>query len=82
MALKSDAKLEKPWHCGFKNGMKNWDYFHHQSTQKSENCTLMGSFCQKHKLFQLETFRGFTCHDTEGCCKVYIRNLVNFYASS
>ena len=29
MALKSDAKLEKPWHCGFKNGMKNWDYFHH-----------------------------------------------------
>ena len=42
----------------------------------------MGSFCPKHILFQLETFRGFMCHDTEGCCKVYIRNLVNFYASS
>ena len=30
-----------------------------------KNCTLMGSFCPKHVTFQLENFRGFTCHDTE-----------------
>ena len=70
MALNSDAKFEKPWPCRFKNGMKNWVNVHHKSTQKSENCTLMSSFCPKHILFQLETFRGIMCHDTEGCCKV------------
>ena len=36
--------LNKPWPCGFKNGMKNW-VNSHWSTQKSENCTLTGSFC-------------------------------------
>ena len=33
----------------------------------------MGSFCPKHILFQLETFRGIMCHDTEGCCKVKVK---------
>ena len=35
-----------------------------------KNCTLMGSFCQKHIMFQLENFRGIMCHDTEGWCKI------------
>ena len=73
MALNSDAKFEKPLHCGFKNSMKNWVNFQHQSTQKTENCIFMVSFCPKHILFQLETFRGFMCHDTEGCCKIYMK---------
>ena len=59
--------LNKPCPCGFKNCMRNWVNFH-ESTQKSKNCTLMGSFCPKHTLFQLENFRGIMCHDTEGCC--------------
>ena len=35
-----------------------------------KNCTLMGSFYQKHLMFQLESFRGIMCHDTEGWCKI------------
>ena len=30
-----------------------------------KNCTLMGSFCLKNVMFQLENFRGIMCHDTE-----------------
>ena len=91
MVLNSDGKFEKPWPCDFKNGMKNWVNFHYLSTQKSENCTLMGSFCPKHKFLPLETFREIMSHDT-GVAKFKqkltcglkndIRNLVNFYASS
>ena len=69
----------------------NWLNFH-QSTLTSENCILMGSFCPKYTLFQLEDFRGIMCHDTKGVAKFKwkltcgwkndIRNLVNFHASS
>ena len=30
-----------------------------------KNCTMMGSFCQKHVMFHLERFRGIKCHDVE-----------------
>ena len=50
-----------------------------------KNCTLTGSFCQKHIIIQLENSREILCHDTEGklTCglKNDIRNLVNFHAS-
>ena len=35
-----------------------------------KNCILMGSFCPKHIMFQLENFRRVMCHDTEGWCKI------------
>ena len=35
-----------------------------------KNCTLMGSFCPKHIMFQVENFRGIMCHDTEEWCKI------------
>ena len=35
-----------------------------------KKCTLMGSFCPKHIMFQLENFTGIMCHDTEGRYKV------------
>ena len=35
-----------------------------------KNCTLMGSFCPKHIVFQLENFRGIMCYDTAGWCKI------------
>ena len=57
-----------------------------------KNCSLMGSFCQKHIRFQLESFRGIMCYDTERWCKIKgkltcglkndTRNLVNFHVSS
>ena len=56
--------LNKLWPYDFKNGMGNWVNFH-QSTQKSEKCTLTGSFCPKHIMFQLENFIEIMCHDTE-----------------
>ena len=30
-----------------------------------KNCTLTGSFCPKHIMFQVENFIGIMCHDTE-----------------
>ena len=48
--------LNKPRPCGFKNDTMNWMNFDY-STQKSENCTLMDSFCPKHILFQLGKFQ-------------------------
>ena len=35
-----------------------------------KNCILMGSFCLKHIMFQLENFRGIMCHNTEGWYKI------------
>ena len=35
-----------------------------------KNYTLMGSFCPKHIMFQLENFRGVMCHDNEEWCKL------------
>ena len=61
--------LNKLRPCGFKNGMRNWENFD-ESTQSLKTCTLMGSFFQKHIMFQLENFRGIICHDIEGWCKI------------
>ena len=36
-----------------------------KALENLKNCTLMGSFCPKHKMFQLENFREIMCHDTE-----------------
>ena len=38
--------LNKPWPCGFKNGMRNWVNFHY-STQKSEKLYIDGLFLSK-----------------------------------
>ena len=83
--------MNRPWPLGFKNGMRNWVNFF-KALKSLKNCTLMGSFCPKHIMFQLENFRGIVCHDTEKCCKIKgkltcglkndIRNLVNIHASS
>ena len=35
-----------------------------------KNYTLMGSFCPKHIMFQLECFRENIYHETEGWCKI------------
>ena len=41
-----------------------------RALQSLKDCILMGSFCQKHLMFQLENFRGIMCHDTEGWCRI------------
>ena len=41
-----------------------------RALQSLENCTLMGSFCWKHMMSQLENFRGIMCYDTEGWCNI------------
>ena len=60
--------------------------------ESQKNSKLICSFFPKHIMFQLENFKGITCHDTKGganlkgklTCglKRYIRNLVKFRASS
>ena len=41
-----------------------------RASKSLKDCTLMSSFCPNHIMFQLESFRGVMCHDTEGCCKI------------
>ena len=36
-----------------------------------KNCTMIGSFCQKHIMFHLENFRGIMCHDNEEWYKIW-----------
>ena len=45
-----------------------WSFI--RALKNLKNCTLMSSFCPKHIMFQLETFREIMCHDTEGWCKI------------
>ena len=46
MTLKSDPKLKEKLASGFKNDLRNLVNFH-QTTQKSQNLTLMGPFYPK-----------------------------------
>ena len=46
MTLKNDAKFEEKLTCGLENDMRNMASFH-QSTGKSQNWDLMGSFNPK-----------------------------------
>ena len=48
MTLKSDEKFKEKLTCSFKHDIRNLVNFH-PTTQKSENFTLMGSFCPKYK---------------------------------
>ena len=51
--------LNKPWPCGFKNGMMNWVNFH-WSTQKSENLYFDGFFMPKaHNVFARKFQRNY-----------------------
>ena len=50
MTLKSDAKFKQKLTCGFKYDKKDLINFH-QTTQKSENFTLIGCFCPKYMRF-------------------------------
>ena len=60
--------LYKPQSCSLKNDIRNWVKFH-CSTQRLKNCSLMGSFYQNH-MFQLQSFKGIMCSNTEGWCKI------------
>ena len=64
MTLKSDAKFKEKLTCGFKYDLKNLVNFR-PTTQKSENFSLMGSFCPKYVRFELKKYRGVIFHDTE-----------------
>ena len=64
MTLKSDAKFKEKLTCGFKHDMRNLVNFY-PTIQKSENFTLMGSFCPKYMRFELKKYRGVMFHDTK-----------------
>ena len=92
MTLNSDEKIwinpgllvsKMAWGIG-------WNFI--RALKNLKNCTLMGCFCPKHIMFQLENFRGIMCvmtlqGDAKFKCKPTfvlksnIRNLVNFHVS-
>ena len=69
---------------------KRWTFI--RATKSLKNFTLMGSFCPKHIMFQLENFRELCVMTPTGVAKFKekmtcglkndIRNLVNFHGSS
>ena len=64
MTPKNDAKFKEKLTCSFKYDMTNVVNFH-QTTQKSENLTSMGSFSPKYLRFKLKNNRGGIFHATE-----------------
>ena len=56
MTLKRDAKFKEKLTCCFKHDVRNLVNFH-PTTQKSEKCFLMGSFCPKYTRFELQKYR-------------------------
>ena len=64
--------LNKPWPCGFKNGIRNWVNYH-KITQKSEKLCIDALFLSKAYtvMFHLEYAREIMCHDTEGLHKIW-----------
>ena len=86
------SNLNKPWPCGFKNGLRNWVNFHY-STQKSEKLCIDGLLLSKGcnasarklqrdyvswhwKVYNAKVKGKLTCG-----FKNAIRNLANFRAS-
>ena len=61
--------FKKKLTCSFKYDMRNFVNFH-QTTQKSQNFTLMVYFCPK-CIWGLS--RGIIFHDTEQWCKIWIK---------
>ena len=45
-----------------------WNFI--RALKRPKNCTLMGSFCPKHIMFQQKNSIGIMCHDTERWCKI------------
>ena len=59
-------KLNKPCDLGVsKFAFKEFGGLSLRALKSLKNGTIMGSFCPKNIIFQLENFRGIMCHDTE-----------------
>ena len=51
--------------CALKNDMRNLANFD-PTLESLKICTLVGSFHPKYVMFELKSYRGAMCHDTEG----------------
>ena len=47
-----------------------------------KTCTFICSYCAKYLMFDLKKYRGVIFHDTEGWCKIDMRNMENFHQST
>ena len=64
MTLKSGAKFEEKLLVVWKMTSEIWQIF--TRTLKSVKIrTLMGSFCEKQKIYELKIYRVVMCHDNE-----------------
>ena len=70
IALNTDATFEGKLTCAFKNDMRNLVNFHQSKFESLKIGTLMGSFYQNWKTYQLKIYWGVLCHDKEEWCKI------------
>ena len=71
IALNTDATFEGKLTCAFKNDMRNLVNFHQSKFESLIIGTLMGSFYQNWKTYQLKIYWGVLCHDKEEWCKIW-----------
>ena len=64
MILESYAKSEEKLICGLVMTGAIWQIFT-RALKSLKIKTLMGSFCQKEKMYELKIYRGVICHDSE-----------------
>ena len=62
--LESDARFEEKVTCGLENNMNNLANFH-QSTEKSQNRTFIGSFYPKWKMYESKIYNDIMCYGNE-----------------
>ena len=64
---------------------KKWQEFGETWPEHSKvykTCTFICSYCAKYLMFDLKKYRGVIFHDTEGWCKIDMRNMENFHQST
>ena len=64
MTMKSYAKFEEKLTCGLKNDMRNLAIFT-RALESVKMGSLMGSFCTKQKMYELNIYKGVMSRDNK-----------------
>ena len=71
MALNIHATFEGKLTCAFKNDRRNLTNFHQSKFESLKIGTLMGSFYQKQKMYELKIYSEDLCQDIEEWYKIW-----------
>ena len=72
--LRNDAIFDEELTCALKNCMGSLANFTKYS--KTLKYVLSELFCRRYIMFKLQNYRGVMCHDTEGLCIIFLKNLI------